>query len=147
MIVYFSSRIAILLYETIRFLASYENAFLFEKLKLSKDFIEMFLCYSVILYVFRPRARWPEWYGVDLNTAKDSVFRNKQRPILVAKLTNCTVLPEDGEISTPGDNEVKNAKKKKGKLLGFEGKEVSNWTDEMFDDFMEHGADYKVKFE
>lgn len=57
------------------------------------------------------------------------------------------MLPEDGEISTPGDNEVKNAKKKKGKLLGFEGKEVSNWTDEMFDDFMEHGADYKVKFE
>lgn len=88
MVIYFACKISTLLYETICFLVSYSNPFLGEKLKLSRDFLEMFLSYSLILYIFRPRARWPEFYGVDLNTAKDSVFRNKNRPILEAKLTN-----------------------------------------------------------
>ena len=112
MVVYFSCKISILLYEAVRYIISYENPFLGEKLKLSKDYLEMFLSYSLILYVFRPRARWPEFYGVDLHTAKNSVFRNKSRPILEAKLTNQMVLPEETG-PTPSDSDKKN--KKKGK--------------------------------
>ena len=48
---------------------------------LARDFIEM-MAYSMMLFIFRPRAQWPEFYGVDINTAKDSIFRSKQRPIL-----------------------------------------------------------------
>lgn len=60
------------------------------------------VAFSLILWTFRPRRVWPEFYGVDIDTAKNSIFRSKQRPILQATLTNKTVFDfdrMDGEVA------------------------------------------------
>jgi len=45
------------------------------------DIVDM-IAFTMIMFTFRPRRRWPEFYGVDIDTAQNSIFRSKQRPIM-----------------------------------------------------------------
>ena len=65
-----------IIYRIADYFADFEDEFLYFKMDLARDAIEM-MAYSLILYVFRPRRVWPEFYGVDIVTAKDSIFRSK----------------------------------------------------------------------
>jgi len=75
---------------------------------MARDFIEM-IAYTIILIAFRPRAQWPEFYGVDIHTAKDSIFRSKQRPILQAVIADKNVFDESDDTVTKKKKNKPNA--------------------------------------
>lgn len=82
-----------IIYRIADYFADFEDEFLSFKMVLARDAIEM-MAYSLILYVFRPRRVWPEFYGVDIVTAKDSIFRSKQRPILQSVVNDKSVFDD-----------------------------------------------------
>ena len=82
--------------------------------------------FSIILITFRPRAQWPEFYGVDIDTAKNSIFRSKQRPILQAVLGNKNIL----ESFSTTQESTKKVKQPKPQA------KLNELTDEQFDDIM-----------
>lgn len=91
------------------------------------------LAFSIILFTFRPRRNWPEFYGVDIDAARNSIYRSKQRPIMQARITGKTVFDDFATIEGP----VENIKRKKKNLKkDKQHKHISNMTAEGFDEVM-----------
>lgn len=122
---FYSSRVAVIFYLILDYLVSFDNDYRYYEIRLARDYLEM-AAFTIILFTFRPRAQWPEFYGVDIDTAKNSIFRSKQRPILQAVISNKSVLDSLASTETPG---------KKPKAIKPKTK-ISELTDEQFDDVM-----------
>jgi len=79
--IFFAGRLFAIIYGITDYLADFENAYRRQQIAMLGDIVDM-IAFTMIMFTFRPRRQWPEFYGVDIDTAKNSIFRSKQRPIM-----------------------------------------------------------------
>ena len=127
----------VIFYFILDYTFNFDNIFRHYEIRLARDYLEM-IAFTIILFTFRPRSQWPEFYGVDIDTAKNSIFRSKQRPILQAVISNKSVL--DSQASTADQSSTKKPKPLKQLT------KMNELTDEQFDDVMCDHMNRLIKF-
>jgi hypothetical protein len=75
-IIFYSGRIFVILYLITDYIFNFDNDYRYYEIRIARDYFEM-VAFTIVLITFRPRAQWPEFYGVDIDTAKNSIFRSK----------------------------------------------------------------------